>query len=240
VLLALALLATVPASAVKTAEQSVDDSLTRGSRFTVTIIGLPNTSYYIWLPRTFTMSGELYNQPPVIADNIENVQKDPSGGPYAIGSYQYNNGNGRTILDDVAPATAAMSNTNYYALATTNPSGQAVVEFQTSVYTGLRSYSVRVENPESVDRDNLDVAITVFSRKAPAMTVFTPEPTKEPVIITRVVTVLVTATPPPATQDTVPPTTKTPEPMPTTHAPAGLLPPACAVLAAMLCFRTNR
>lgn len=240
VLLAFALLATMPAYAVKTAEQSIDDTLTRGSRFTATITGMPNTSYYIWLPRTFTMTGEEYDQPPVIADNIENVQKDPAGGPYTIGSYQYNNGNGRTILDDVAPASATMSNTNYYALARTNRDGQIVVEFQTSTYTGLRSYSVRAENPDSVDRDNLDVSIDVYSRKAPGMVIITPEPTRQPTVITRVVTVLVTATPPPTTQETVPPTTKTPEPLPTTQAPAGLLPPACAVLAALLCFRNNR
>lgn len=240
VLLALALFATIPANAVRTVEQSVDDSLTRGSRFTATITGTPNTSYYVWLPRTFTMSGEEYDQPPVIADNIENVKKDPAGGPYTIGSYQYNNGNGRTILDDVAPASAAMSNTNYYALATTNRDGQIVVEFQTSAYTGLRSYSVRVENPDSVDRDNLDVTINVYSRKAPGMVIITSGPTRQPTVVTRVVTVLVTATPPPATQETVLPTPQTPEPVPTTHAPAGLLPPACAVLAAVLCFRNKQ
>lgn len=240
VLLAFALFATIPANAVRTVEQSVDDSLTRGSRFTATITGMPNTSYYVWLPRTFTMSGEEYDQPPVIADNIENVKKDPAGGPYTIGSYQYNNGNGRTILDDVAPSSAAMSNTDYYALATTYRDGQIVVEFQTSAYTGLRSYSVRVENPDSVDRDNLDVSINVYSRKAPGMVIITEEPTRKPTVVTRVVTVLVTATPPPATQETVLPTPQTPEPVPTTHAPAGLLPPACAVLAAVLCFRNKQ
>lgn len=242
VLLTVVILATIPAIAVKTAEQSVDDSLTRGSRFTVTITGLPNTSYYIWLPRTFTMTGEEYDQPPVIAGYLENVEKDPAGGPYLIGSYQYNNGNGRTILDDVAPATAAMSNTNYYALATTDNAGKAVVEFQTSLYTGLRSYSVKVENPVSVDRDNLQVEIAVYSRKAPSMVIITQEPTPEPVVVTRVVTVLVTATPPPATQATGPllTRTETPAPLPTTRAATGFVPLVCAVLAAALCFRDIR
>jgi hypothetical protein len=94
----------VPVAAVATAEESLSESMTRGSRFTATITGLPNTTYYIWLPRTFTMSGEQYDMPPVIADNTENFSKDPAGGPYTIGSYQYYNGNGRTILDGEDPA----------------------------------------------------------------------------------------------------------------------------------------
>jgi hypothetical protein len=243
VLFALFILAAMPASAVKTAEGSVDDTLTRGGRFTATITGLPNTSYYIWLPRTFSMTGEPYDQPPVIADYTENLRKDPAGGPYLIGSYQYNNGNGRTILDDVAPATAAMSNTNYYALVTTNTAGQAVVEFQTSIYTGLRSYSVKVENPASVDRDNLQVEISVYSRKAPSMVIITQEPTPKPVVITRVVTVYVTATSPQRTlvDVTHPTRADTPSPLPTiTKAAAGFVPLFCALLAAALCFRDIR
>jgi hypothetical protein len=194
---------------VKTAEQSLGETLTRGGRFTVTITGLPNTSYYVWLPRTFTMTGEPYDQPPVIADNIMNVRKDPAGGPYPIGSYQYNNGNGLTIRDDIAPSTPEMPNTQYYALATTDDNGVAMVEFRTSIYTGLRSYSVKVENPQSVDRDNLLVEIQVFSRKPPATL--------------QIITQLVTAatTPEPAMARVPPPettkqrtTTPVPAPLP--------------------------
>ena len=105
----------IPVSAVKTAEQSLDETLTRGGRFTATITGLPNTPYYVWLPRTFSMTGKPYDQPPVITDNTMGIVKDPVGGPYPIGSYKYNNGNGRTIRDDIAPSTPEMSNTQYYA-----------------------------------------------------------------------------------------------------------------------------
>ncbi len=242
VLPVLALLAVLPVSAAWSAEESVDDTLTRGSRFVATITGLPNTSYYIWLPRTFTMSGEPYDQPPVIADGQEGVVKDPPGGPYTIGSYQYNNGNGRTILDDVAPATPAMSNTNYYARVTTNTAGTAVVEFQTSIYTGLRSYSVKVENKESVDRDSVRFAITVFPRRAATMAIIAPEKTPEQRVITRIVTVYVTATPPPATPAIIPPTlpATTSAPPATTRAAAGLLLPASAVPAALLLWRFHK
>ena len=204
------LIIVIPVSAVKTAEASPSESLTRGGRFTATITGLPNTSYYVWLPRTFTMTGEPYDQPPVIADYTMNVEKDPAGGPYPIGSYQYNNGNGRTIRDDIAPSTPEMPNTQYYCLATTDSEGVAIVQFQTSIYTGLRSYSVKVENPQSVDRDNLLVQIQVFSRKPPV--------TQQ--TLTRVVTIIRTPkpttvpTPPPET--TMPPTiTPLPTPLPT-------------------------
>lgn len=172
------LLAVVPVSAVKTAEQSTDDSMTRGSRFTATITGMPNSSYYVWIPHTSAMTGEPRDQPPVLADYQMNVIKDPDNGPWPIGSYQYNNGNGQTIRDDIPPSTPDMPNTRYYALVTTDNSGQATVAFQTSVNTGIRSYSVKVESPQSVDNDNLLVELQVYSRKAPGYTeIFTtPQP----------------------------------------------------------------
>lgn len=236
ILIGIALFVVVPAAAAKTVEQSVGDTLTRGSRFTVTITGIPNTSYYIWLPGTFTMTGQPYDQPPVVADFLENVRKDPEGGPYPIGSYQYNNGNGRTIRDDITPSTATMSNTNYYALVTTDTAGRAVVEFQTSLNTGLRSYSVKVESPESIDRDNLQVVMTVYSRKAPTISVQAPDTTREPAVITPVITAT-TGMPPTMEMMTTEPTqTKVPMvPLPTTKADAGFFPGLCAILIAALC-----
>lgn len=222
----------IPAASSKTAEQSVSDPLIRGSRFTVTITGIPNSSYYIWLPRTSSMTGEPYDQPPVIADYLENIRKDPDGGPYPIGSYQYNNGNGRTIRDDIAPSATSMSNTNYYALATTDPNGQVVVEFQTSQYTGLQSYSVKVENPESVDKDNLQVDIAVHSRKAPSIMIQTTGTTKVPAEAPPLIII-------PATRPTMEVTTPLPvattlpkTPVSTTRAGIGFFPGLCAILTA--------
>lgn len=203
------LLAVVPVSAVKTAEQSVSDSLTRGSRFTVTITGLPNSSYYLWIPHTSSMTGEPRDQPPVIADYQMNVAEDPADGPWPIGSYPYNNGGGQIIRDDIAPSTPDMPNTRYYALVTTNNRGQATVEFHTSINTGLRSYLVKVESPESIDSDNLLVELRVYSKKAPAVIeIFT---TPQPVLTT----VLPTTTASPSPVTTFPVTT-TAEPVQTT------------------------
>ena len=106
---------------------------------------------------------------PVIAGGTENVVKDPEGGPYTIGSYQYNNGNGRTIIDDVAPSTANMSNTNYYAQVTTDSTGTAIVQFQTSAYTAIRSYSVKTENPANPESENYNVEEKVYSQGSKPM-----------------------------------------------------------------------
>lgn len=227
------LLAVMPVSAVKTAEQSAGDSLTRGSRFTVTITGLPNSSYYLWIPHTSTMSGEPRDQPPVIAGSQVNVMEDPAEGPWPIGSYQYNNGNGQTIRDDIPPSTPDMPNTRYYALVTTGHSGQATVEFLTSVNTGLRSYSVKVENPGSIDSDTLQVDLRVYSRRAPAsLEVFiTPQPVLSTILPT-------TPTPPPVTTLTATTTSETvqttlPTPVPSQKAPLGA---GLGILTTGVCF----
>jgi len=208
-----------PVSALQSSEQSVSDSLTRGSRFTITITGNPNTAYYIWLTGTSTMTGEHYDQPPIISDTAGMV-KDPDGGPYTIGSYQYNNGGGKTIRDDVAPSSPVMSNTNYYGQATTDERGQVVVEFRTSVYTGLRSYSVKVENPNAPESENFQVEQTVYSRIARPM-INTPVPT---VPVPRTVQILTTTptTMIPVATDTLPvitPPLRTATPSPTNKAP---------------------
>lgn len=217
------LLAVIPVSAVKTAEQSVGDSLTRGSRFTVTITGLPNSSYYLWIPHTSSMTGEPRDQPPVIADSQMDVMEDPADGPWPIGSYLYNNGGGQTIRDDITPSTSTMPNTRYYAMVTTDNRGQAAVEFQTSINTGLRSYSVKVESPKSVDSDNLLVELQVYSRRVPAgIEIYTiPQPVTTAVLPTTTessspVTTLSVTTIPEPMQTTLPAQT------PTQIAPVGI------------------
>jgi hypothetical protein len=208
----------VMVSAVQSTEQSLSGSLTRGSRFTATITGLPNTAYYVWLPGTFTMTGEPYDRPPTLLDTA-NVAKDPDDGPYSIGSYQYNNGGGSTIRDDIAPSTANMSNTNYYARVTTDATGRAVVEFQTSAYTAIRSYSVKVENPQSVDSTNLLVELASYSRGGSLPLINTPAPTATVVRTTTMPTL--TPSPVPTPEAILPTTTATPPntPIPTRTTP---------------------
>jgi len=183
-----------------------DTGLTRGSRFTITVTGTPNTPYYVWLTRTFTMSGEPGDQPPVIVESQENIEKDPPGGPYVIGSYRINNGGGRTILDDVAPSTPSMSCTEYYAQVTTDKNGRAIVAFQTSANTAMRTFSVKVENAQSVAKDNILVQRWDSGVKRETLVIDT---VATPTVLTTVPTPA-----PPSPPVTVPPLPATPLPLP--------------------------
>ncbi|HVP96196.1 hypothetical protein [Methanoregula sp.] len=203
--------------------------IVRGHQFTVDITGNPKTAYYLWLTGTWSLSGGAYDQPPFIIANQWNVQQDPDGGPYTIGSYKYNNGNGRTILNDVAPSSSLLPNTSYYALVTTDDSGQAVVAFGTSVNTALRPYSVRVENPTSVNNNTLivqrgDTAVTGGSVSIDTIAIRPPRPT----VITQQVPSQSTA--PPEAETT--PVTIVPPAATTTTAAAPLEP---AVIILSLC-----
>lgn len=173
-----------------------DNALTRGGRFTINITGLPGTPYYVWLTRTSAMTGMPGDQPPVIVAFQSGIQKDPSEGPYPIGSYVINNGNGRTIRDDIAPSTPEMSNTNYYALVTTDANGRAVVAFQTSSGTATRTFSIKVENSRSAA--NSDILI---ERGLPSgiPTITLPEPPVSPPEPTTAITEKTTERPLPAT-----------------------------------------
>lgn len=161
------------------ADGSSTDALTRGGRFTITITGMPSTPYYVWLTRTFSMTGKYGDQPPVIVAYQNGIQQDPPSGPYTIGHYTFNNGNGRTILDDVAPSSPEMSNTNYYALVTTDSNGRAIVAFQTSPATATRTFSIKVENQGSAANSNILVERGLPSRvqttQAPEFPKFFPE-----------------------------------------------------------------
>jgi hypothetical protein len=92
------------------------------------------------------------------------IQQDPPEGSYTIGSYLINNGNGRTILDDTAPSTPELSNTNYYGLVTTDTDGRAVVTFQTSSGTATRTFSVKVENHQSAANSDIFIERGLPSR----------------------------------------------------------------------------
>ena len=175
------------------------DSLTRGSMFTVSIAAKPNTAYYVWFTRTFAMSGEPGDQPPVIVGYTERVEFDPAGGPYVIGSYQFRNGNGRTILDDVAPSSATVSNTRYYAKVTTDENGYGIVQFTTSSATAPRTFSVRAENPAS-QGEEVPVSLGLPEKKTATVTAAAPKRTTAPLPLVTV---------PPLAE---PPATTLPEP----------------------------
>ncbi len=185
----------LPVAAVQTTEGSFEGTITRGSRFTVTIIGLPNTAYYVWIPHTSTMTGLPHDQPPVIAGSQSDLRQDPPDGPYLIGSYRYSGGGGDTIRDDIPPSTPDMPNTRYYGQVTTDSDGLATVEFLTSFNTAIRSYSVKVENPRSAETGNLLVEIHTYSRTVPPTTVTTVPATTMTIATTIAPTTVITTQP---------------------------------------------
>jgi hypothetical protein len=111
--------------------------------------------------------------------------------------YAFNNGNGRTILDDVAPSTPDMSNTNYFALVTTDQEGRAIVAFQTSSGTATRSFSIKVENPSSAANNNVlvELGLPVKITATPETKASPPAPKSSTTVpVTSTVTTLLPAT----------------------------------------------
>ena len=216
---------------------SAEDTLTRGSGFTVTITGKPNTAYYVWVARTFSMSGEPGDQPPVILGGQMNVVQDPSGGPWVIGSYRYDNGNGRTILDDVAPSTATSSNTRYYAQVTTDIDGIAIVGFRTSSATADKKFSIVAQNPQSPG-DTVYVTLGLPERRVSIMAETTP-PAVTPAPLLPLTTTVPEATPVAAPPAPVIPSPSTPVPATTHPVPFDLFLVLPAIGAGLLLLRRS-
>jgi hypothetical protein len=226
-----------PACATDT---SSGDTLTRGSQFTIIITGAPNTAYYVWLTRTSTLTGNPGDQPPVIADGQNGVQKDPPDGPYTIGMYAFNNGNGRTIRDDVAPSTPEMPNTNYYALVTTDSDGRAVVAFRTSSSTATRTFSIKAENPQSSASVFVERGLPSRTPSTPTTTVSLPVPTIPLTAFTAtIVTTSPTTNPSPETTVliTIPPPTTATIPQPS---PPGIYAGILAIIAGVIVYRKRK
>jgi hypothetical protein len=222
--------------AVAASSSDLSDTLTRGSHFTVTVTGLPNTTYYIWLTGTHDMTGLVGDQPPHIADGTLGVEKDPATGPYLIGMYEIYNGNGMTIRDDVANNTEIMPSTNYYAAVTTDSTGVVVVEFYTSTNTKVRSYSVKVENPADPESTSVNIEQKVYSRKTNLPIIVTPTLTARAASATQTL-------PPVQVTATTGVTTTVPSPVPTTIPVTSAVPTTksspgavAAVLAIGLCM----
>jgi hypothetical protein len=193
-----------------------EGSVTRSQTFTVTIAGTPYANYYVWLAGTFSLSGAPGEQPPVVVANQENVVQDPPGGPYTIGSYKYYNGGGRTILDDVAPSTATVSDTSYYAEVTTDQNGLATIAFSTSRETAAQSFSVVAQNPANPSQNvavSLGTPTQVTAEEVtpfPRGTLQTFIPTTVPSLPVVNTTVVVTPTLSPANVPLTTPTTASP------------------------------
>ena len=137
------------------------DTIVRGNSFTLTITGVPNVDYYIWVKGSSSMTGLSEDQPPMILTAQEQVSQDNPNGPYTIGQYAYEGGSGKVVKNDV-PDDPDYHGTKYYAMATLSSSGICTIEFQTSKDTKDKKYTIRVERKSGnqYKSDEIDIAIT--------------------------------------------------------------------------------
>lgn len=119
-----------------------DDTVTRGSSFSVTISGSPGVPVYFWVDAG-SKSGAGGDQPPMILFAQEGVRQDSPGGPYAIGSYQPSSQGGRT-LHDLVPGQP-YEGVKYYAQIVPDRYGVRTFELRTSDQTDDTRYTLRVE-----------------------------------------------------------------------------------------------
>lgn len=143
--------------------ESSKSSIIRGGRFAVTITGMPNTSYLLWVEGISLIPDDI-GQPPTIIDDQENVRRDPVSGPFTIGSYAFMGGGGRMVQQDVAQYSGGVNvnGTVYYAQITLSNSGTRTVGFQTTRNTKDQMYTIRVERRDAAGRfksDDVDVNV---------------------------------------------------------------------------------
>jgi hypothetical protein len=156
-------------------------AITRGSTFTVTVIGQSRTAYDIWPKGTYAMSGEAGDQPPIIVAGQPDVVQDPSGGPYVIGNHPISGGG--TILGDVPPDSSVTSATSYYAEVTTDASGYGVVLFRTSSATATgQQFHIVAQNPADLGEEVQVVLGPPPTVPTPVMSLLLPTTMQTPLI----------------------------------------------------------
>jgi len=127
--------------------------------FYVVVSGTPNTEYYIWIKNTGNMTGNYGDMPPILAEGQDMVTFDPLYGPYTIGSYQYMDGGGTNIRDDVPPEP--FDGTHYYGKITLPDNHGNYINFLTSTATKEGKYTIRVERKDGTEYewDECDILI---------------------------------------------------------------------------------
>lgn len=118
---------TIASETLKIETPSDEFRVTRGSSFTVTITGQPNTYYYLFVDSTQTKPA------PIIALNQKNVERGIGG--------DYITEDGKR-LDNSVPKDVP---SRYYARVKLDSNGELAVGFQTTKDTDDKRYTLRVE-----------------------------------------------------------------------------------------------
>lgn len=129
-----------------------DDRITRGTSFTIQVIGQPKTDYYLFVKSTQS------NPAPYIILNQKNVERGV-GGSYITESGKR--------LDDSVPTDDP---DRYYAKITLDSGGKLSVGFQTNIDTDTKKYTLRVENKFDGTYKSDEVYITVTEGIVSVMT----------------------------------------------------------------------
>ena len=138
------------------------DTVVRGNPFSVTITGVPNAEYIVWVKGSNSMTGSTGDQPPMILTVQDGTKQDDPAGPYEIGKYQYEGGAGNSVKQDV-PDDPDYHGTKCYAQVKLNSSGTRTVEFKTTKDTKDKKYTVRVERKSGTQYKSDEVDIKVES-----------------------------------------------------------------------------
>ena len=136
------------------------DSVQLGDTFMVSITGAPSGEYYIWTKKTAPMSGMPEDQPPMIGENQKGLLSDPVTGPYTNGRYQFEEGEGKFIKQDV-PDDPDYHGTRCYGIVTLDNKGKGTVAFTTSKDTKPMKYIIRVERKMNEIFESGEVTISV-------------------------------------------------------------------------------
>ena len=126
----------------------------------VTITGVPNNDYILWIKDSSSMTGLAGDQPPMILTGQDGIRQDNPAGPVNMGRYQMDGGGGKTVKQDV-PDDPDSHGTNYYADVKLDSSGTRTVEFKTTKDTKDQKYTIRVERMSGNQYISDEIDITV-------------------------------------------------------------------------------
>jgi len=154
-----------PKSKVTATSTPVPSSTTITNRgksnvLSVTITGLPNDDYILWVKDSSSMTGLSGDEPPMILPGQDGIKQDNSAGPIMYGRYQIYGGGGKTVKQDV-PDDPDYHGTRYYADVMLNSSGTRTVELKTTKDTKDKMYSIRVERMSGNQYISDEIDITV-------------------------------------------------------------------------------
>jgi len=135
------------------------ESVMRNKPFAVTITGKPNTYYNLWVKDTSKMTGT--ELPPKITLYQEGVDTNNN----LTANYAFQNGNGKTIGQDV-PSTGGP----YYARDLTSSDGTRIIQFDTGPSTKAQKYTIRIEENISSQYKYDEVTIIIGGGKMTIVT----------------------------------------------------------------------